>query len=439
MPVQNSAFENFNSQAAQGNAIAFIDSSVPDWQTLAAGVAPGTEVFILDATRDGVEQISQILQTRQNIAALHIISHGSPGNVQIGNGNLNSGNLDNYINSLQQWRNALADNADILIYGCKVGAEVPFLQRLAQLTSADIAASEDFTGSTALGGDWDLEFHTGLIEAPLAFQIQALEAYDSLLATYTYGGYTWDDANAVTNATANTTIATAAFATSFPEATKTIGNLLSGNSNYSVDLGDDTTREEIQLTWGGNVLTNDTGNDFVVYETGSSGAPEAFAVAVRKTGTSTFTTFRYEQADNFDTNAFSTAFDLSDFGLASGESINAIRITNLIDTDLVAGTDGQGNLGGANTPQTGPQGGGTFPAGRFDPDITYVVGLQTVAAVPTVSLTATDNAAAEGNVNTGTFRITRSSSTNPLAVQLSPATGIGIDYNLSVTSGGTIK
>ena len=88
MPFQNPTLE---AQANQGNAIAFIDSSVPDWQTLAAGIPAGTQVFILDAARDGVEQITQLLQTRQNIAALHIISHGRPGTVQLGNTCLNLG------------------------------------------------------------------------------------------------------------------------------------------------------------------------------------------------------------------------------------------------------------------------------------------------------------------------------------------------------------
>ena len=106
MPFQNPTLE---AQANQENAIAFIDSSIPDWQTLAAGIAAGTQVFILDAARDGVEQISEILQTRQNVAAIHIISHGSPGNVQLGNITLNSGNIETYTNLLQQWGNALSD------------------------------------------------------------------------------------------------------------------------------------------------------------------------------------------------------------------------------------------------------------------------------------------------------------------------------------------
>ncbi|MFM6859824.1 MAG: glycosyl hydrolase family 18 protein, partial [Dolichospermum sp.] len=43
--------------------------------------------------------------------------------------------------------------------------------------------------SAALGGDWLLEYATGLIEAPLALQVQAMEAYNSVLPNYIVGGY----------------------------------------------------------------------------------------------------------------------------------------------------------------------------------------------------------------------------------------------------------
>ena len=38
----------------------------------------------------------------------------------------------------------------------------------AALTGADVAASDDLTGSAARGGDWLLEQHTGQIEAAVA-------------------------------------------------------------------------------------------------------------------------------------------------------------------------------------------------------------------------------------------------------------------------------
>ncbi|WP_374876475.1 PEP-CTERM sorting domain-containing protein [Microseira sp. BLCC-F43] len=148
----------------------------------------------------------------------------------------------------------------------------------------------------------------------------------------------------------------------------------------SVELGNPTNRSTIELNWGGSLLQNQTGNDLAIYESGSLGKPEPFAVAIRKQGETNFTNFLYKftAAYNPDLFAFVTLFDLRDFGLGDGDAIDAIRISNAIATDRVTGQDGQGFLGGQYTPQTGVPGSATFTDTQFDPDITYVVGLHNV-------------------------------------------------------------
>ncbi len=177
------------------NAIAFVDVTVPDFQSLIAGIAAGTEIVILDPNRDGIEQISEILGDRSSIQSLHIISHGSAGSVQLGSTRLSANNLQAYASALQQWGASFTENADILLYGCNVAADpslppsptlplLPsFIQQLSELTGADVAASDDLTGSAAKGGDWDLEAATGDIETPLAIDREVREAYDSVLPT----------------------------------------------------------------------------------------------------------------------------------------------------------------------------------------------------------------------------------------------------------------
>ncbi len=156
----------------------------------------------------------------------------------------------------------------------------------------------------------------------------------------------------------------------------------------SVSLGDTTFQGFIELNWGGSPgATNHNGDDFVVYENGSPGGPEAYMVAVRETGSQTFTNYRYEFADDSvrvlpsaGTNiaqVLSTGFDLSNFGLANGATIDAIRVANLVPADRVDDVSGQGNviLGGGSgfVPLTGPQGsGGPYNSGGFDADITYI-------------------------------------------------------------------
>jgi uncharacterized delta-60 repeat protein len=166
-------------------AIAFIDTQVEDYQSLVAGVKPGTEVLVLEAKGDAIDQITQVLATRTKIDSIHIISHGSPGNLQLGKTRLCLDNLKTYEHQLQQWRHALTPDADILIYGCSVASALtpnPFLQRIAALTGANIAASGSPTGSAAQGGDWELEVTTGKIKAPTVFKPDVMAAYQGVLA-----------------------------------------------------------------------------------------------------------------------------------------------------------------------------------------------------------------------------------------------------------------
>ncbi len=163
--------------------IIFIDPTVEDYQSLIAGIYPDTKVVILDQMKDGISQITENLQGG-TYKAVHIVSHGSEGSLQLGSKQLNSSNLDSYKSQLQLWANYLTDEADILLYGCDVAAGktgVGFVQQLSQLTGADVAASNDLTGSAALGGDWDLEVKTGKIETNVAFTPEVRNSYRSIL------------------------------------------------------------------------------------------------------------------------------------------------------------------------------------------------------------------------------------------------------------------
>ena len=84
-------------------SIVFIDSKVDDYQILANGVIPGTEVFILDADKDGITQIGQVLSQKPQLSTVHIVSHGSPGCLYLGNTQLSLDTLDEYAEKLRSW------------------------------------------------------------------------------------------------------------------------------------------------------------------------------------------------------------------------------------------------------------------------------------------------------------------------------------------------
>jgi len=173
----NPPLQSFQQGASGASAIAFIDANVSDYQTLLAGVTPGTEVHVLDSSQDAVTQITNTLLGRSNISSLHIVSHGEAGGLDFGTGKLNLSDLPEYAAQLQSWSNALTADADILLYGCNVAeGELgkAFTNILSQLTGADVAASNNLTGKN---GDWNLEVTTGKIESSLVFSSSVTAAY----------------------------------------------------------------------------------------------------------------------------------------------------------------------------------------------------------------------------------------------------------------------
>ena len=180
-------------EAASTKNLAIVDSQVENYELFLAGVKRGTEVILLDRSRDGIEQIAEILSSRHSINSIQIVAHGSPAAVKLGSTELNIHNIESYTGQLQQWGKALNETGSILLLSCNTGAGesgLKFIQKLSEITKASVAASKNLTGSAALGGDWELEIATGRINAELAFKKEALEAYTSVLATLVSESFT---------------------------------------------------------------------------------------------------------------------------------------------------------------------------------------------------------------------------------------------------------
>ncbi|ELS05629.1 VCBS repeat-containing protein, partial [Xenococcus sp. PCC 7305] len=219
-----------------------IDPNVTNPQQLAAGVIPGSAVKTLDAQRDGIIQITEILQEYPNLDSLHLVSHGSPGSIHLGNSKLNLDTLPLYAAEIKNWfspfrpyshqshqsleylhelhlspptpnfggENSLKSSRigdktvqkyhdqvqnkescpanfgsksskspriggfrghnfiakpKILLYGCNVAQGEKgkqFLNKLHQLTQAQIQASSTKIGNAELGGNWQLDIAVGV-------------------------------------------------------------------------------------------------------------------------------------------------------------------------------------------------------------------------------------------------------------------------------------
>ncbi|WP_187625183.1 Ig-like domain-containing protein [Pseudomonas congelans] len=171
--------------AVPGSTVVFVDSRVKDSQALLTGVAPGTQVVELDATRDGLQQVADYLESHQGVSSVQIIAHGNSGDLWLGNSYVSADNIAQRSALLAEIGNDMNAGGDILIYACNTAEGDPglsFVDSLATLTGRDVAAS---TNRTGVGGDWDLEIATGSIESVSALSQQSMDAYQWGLATFT--------------------------------------------------------------------------------------------------------------------------------------------------------------------------------------------------------------------------------------------------------------
>jgi|GEM_PF-1143946 len=180
----SSLFENpatgLSGQQAERREITFIDKGIEGYQQL-VDQATGAEIVLLDDSQNGLSAIASYLSGQQGVDAIHILSHGAEGRVTLGNMALTTDNVAENTAALQAIGNALSDNGDILLYGCDLSGNpkgVQFLEQLAEVTGADVAASDDKTGSALLGADWVLETRVGNIES----ESHDFASFDGVLA-----------------------------------------------------------------------------------------------------------------------------------------------------------------------------------------------------------------------------------------------------------------
>ncbi|MFO7905365.1 MAG: DUF4347 domain-containing protein [Pirellulaceae bacterium] len=177
--------------------LAFINDNLAEAEQLIAGLEDdedrNLEWVVLDSERNGIEQISEVLADRQDMDAMHFLTHGTDAQINLGNIWLNNATLQENRAAIAGWGQSLTDDGDILFYGCQVSSGSDgkmLLNEIATLTGADVAASDDPTGHQSLGGDWELEYQAGTIETAVSVTATAQDTWAALLATPTAGDST---------------------------------------------------------------------------------------------------------------------------------------------------------------------------------------------------------------------------------------------------------
>ncbi|MEH2128641.1 DUF4347 domain-containing protein, partial [Nostoc sp.] len=281
--------------------LVFIDPQVDDYQSLVMGVLPDTSVVVLDANQDGIEQISQVLESHQGVNSLHIVSHGAPGCIYLGKTQLNNETLNRYAAKLMGWANALSEDAQLLLYGCKVAqteAGVLFIRCLSELTGAVVAASDDLTGSAALGGDWELEVSTAPIVPRLAFGQEVITAYASILPVVLDDSFD-SDGKVTTDIGTNTT--DIAYSIALQDDGKILVAGVS-NSNFAVVRYNSNGSLDTSFGTAGTVINN-LGSTDIAY---SIALQDDGKILVAGVSSSNFAVLRYNSNGSLDT-SFGTA------------------------------------------------------------------------------------------------------------------------------------
>ncbi|MBT00015.1 MAG: hypothetical protein CMI01_15240 [Oceanospirillaceae bacterium] len=163
------------------SSIYFVNSDLSDIDALIAALPDQAKVVMLDREANGLQQMLDALEGVQDLDSIQLLTHGEPGALMIGGQLVDSHVLADNAGLLAEIGSHLSENGDILLYGCDLAADAEgreFVSSLSKLSGADVAASTDLTGS---GGDWDLEYHVGEVEA-FSLSSFALSNYDGTLA-----------------------------------------------------------------------------------------------------------------------------------------------------------------------------------------------------------------------------------------------------------------
>lgn len=173
--------------AASPTDLVIVDAGVDDLATLVDAIPAGAEIVMIDADQNGIEQITGILASHQNLRSVHLLCHGSEGMLALGNQSITEDDLVHHQASIATWRQSMTQGGDLLIYGCDVAGNadgVRFVNRLASIAGVDVAASNDRTGNaTAIqDADWNLEYQVGQIESANLLAASHLRNFNGHLA-----------------------------------------------------------------------------------------------------------------------------------------------------------------------------------------------------------------------------------------------------------------
>ena len=164
--------------------LVILDSAIAGDSAWAEIAPDGAVLAVLSSEGDPIAEISKILSQHTGLRSVHLFCHGQDGVLHLGGTQVTEQIVTERATQLQHWGGAFASGGDLLIYGCDVAAGskgVQLISTLADRIGVDVAASTDRTGSSRVGGDWDLELTIGSVEYAQVLRRDQLENYQGYL------------------------------------------------------------------------------------------------------------------------------------------------------------------------------------------------------------------------------------------------------------------
>ncbi|MEQ1739511.1 MAG: DUF4347 domain-containing protein, partial [Methyloglobulus sp.] len=120
-----------------------VDSRSEGVQDLLAYPPTGSEIVVLDANKDGYQQIAQLLQYRDSTTELHILSATVGGKQWLGSSQFTSNLTTSNSEALIDWGDSLAGKAQITFHGEQAVAGASWLNHVQALTGGQVSWAYD--------------------------------------------------------------------------------------------------------------------------------------------------------------------------------------------------------------------------------------------------------------------------------------------------------
>lgn len=163
--------------------VVFIDETLPHLEMLAQANSFAKIVF-LHHEAPILSQMAQALSSMEKVSHIHLLTHGSSGEIHLGQHGVSLETLALYGKELLSISNAMGKEGEFYLYGCEVAfgeRGKAFIKMLGDITGLRVAAATHKVGHQSFGGSWELDAKT-----PMMFNALHVSKWRGVLATTTF-------------------------------------------------------------------------------------------------------------------------------------------------------------------------------------------------------------------------------------------------------------